>query len=368
MFRKVRLLLLIVAAMFVSCASAETVGFYEPGDVFNVDFTLKGNPDNAVFAEVELHYNGNALNYLEGDFNQKGVATILNINGIRVGHSLTARFQILPDAEDGLQNIALTVTEMYDRNENAVTGLVFSEYKIKILTENSTPLTAEEYNRLGIRYENGDGVEQDYSKAVYYYKLAADQGYIYAQNNLGYMYDMGYGIEQDYEKAVYYYQLSAEQGNYMSQCNLGYMYESGHGVEQNYEKAVYYYELAANQGYARGQSNLGYMYSNGYGVKQDYEKAMYYYQLAAEQGHSSAQNNMGYLYRNGYGVERSYEKAVSYFQLAAAQGYALAQSNLGEMYENGFGVQKDIGKAIEYYQLAADQGNQFAAEALKRLK
>jgi len=371
MFKKISLLLLIAATMFVACASAETIGTYEPGDIFDVEFAVTANPNNAVFAEVELQYNENALKYLEGDFSQKGVATMLNINGLRVGHTLTARFQILPDSEAGLQNISLTVNAAYnyaDQRENLVTGISFSESAVNISMEASMGLTAEEKNRIGLQYYYGKEREQNYSKAAYYFRLAADQRDAYGQCNLGYMYDMGYGVEQNYEKAVYYYELAANQGHASGQRNLGYMYDMGYGVEQNDEKAVYYYELAANQGDALAQNNLGYMYENGYGVEQNYEKAVYYYELAANQGNAVAQKNLGYMYENGDGVEQNYEKAVYYFELAANQGYDLGQSWLGYMFEKGYGVQKDILKAIEYYQLAADQGEEYAIKALERLK
>ena len=38
-------------------------------------------------------------------------------------------------------------------------------------------------------YEEGNGVPQDYAKAVKWYRLAADQGYADAQYNLGVMYE-----------------------------------------------------------------------------------------------------------------------------------------------------------------------------------
>jgi UDP-3-O-acyl-N-acetylglucosamine deacetylase len=56
-------------------------------------------------------------------------------------------------------------------------------------------------NNLGVRYNNGEGVEQDYERAMEYYELAADQGHAKAQNNLGSCYFYGNGVEQDYEKA-----------------------------------------------------------------------------------------------------------------------------------------------------------------------
>ena len=46
-----------------------------------------------------------------------------------------------------------------------------------------------------------------------------------AQYNLGVMYDNGEGVPQDYKEAVKWYRLAAEQGNANAQTNLGNMYE-----------------------------------------------------------------------------------------------------------------------------------------------
>ena len=66
---------------------------------------------------------------------------------------------------------------------------------------------------LGLMYDNGQGVPQDYSEAVKWYRLAADQGDAYAQNNLGVMYAKGQGVPQDYVLAHMWFNLSAAQGN-----------------------------------------------------------------------------------------------------------------------------------------------------------
>ena len=60
-------------------------------------------------------------------------------------------------------------------------------------------------SNLGLMYYNGQGVEQDYKKAVYWWDKSAEQGDADAQHNLGLMYDNGQGVEQDYKKAVYWY-------------------------------------------------------------------------------------------------------------------------------------------------------------------
>ena len=44
-------------------------------------------------------------------------------------------------------------------------------------------------NIIGVCYYNGDGVEQDYAKAVEWFRKTAEKGDVTGQYNLGYMYD-----------------------------------------------------------------------------------------------------------------------------------------------------------------------------------
>ena len=113
----------------------------------------------------------------------------------------------------------------------------------------------DQYN-LGLMYANGEGVKQDYFKAVEWFQKAADQGLAKAQYNLGDMYFYGQGVKQDYIKAVEWWQKAAEQGDAKAQFNLGNMYYNGQGVKQDYIKAVEWYQKAAEQGHAEAQFNL----------------------------------------------------------------------------------------------------------------
>ncbi len=67
-------------------------------------------------------------------------------------------------------------------------------------------------------------------------KQAANQGDTQAQYNLGFMYYEGEGVPQDYAKAVEWYQKAANQGNTQAQYNLGFMYYKGEvGVDISQE-------------------------------------------------------------------------------------------------------------------------------------
>ena len=65
----------------------------------------------------------------------------------------------------------------------------------------------------------------------------AEQGDPQAQFNLGSLYYSGNGVEQSYSKALYWFTKAAERGESTSQFNLGIAYYNGEGVEQSYSKA-----------------------------------------------------------------------------------------------------------------------------------
>jgi hypothetical protein len=135
--------------------------------------------------------------------------------------------------------------------------------------------------KLGLMYDLGRGVPQNYAEAVKWYRKAAEQGHAVPQTLLGYMYREGRGVPQDYAEAIKWYRKAAEQGNDFAQRFLGVMYEQGEGVPQNYAEAVMWYRRAAGQGYALAQFALGMMYDAGRGVPQDYVQAHAWYNLGA---------------------------------------------------------------------------------------
>ena len=110
-------------------------------------------------------------------------------------------------------------------------------------------------------------------------KQKAEQGDADAQYNLGLMYYNGEGVPQDDTEAVRWWRAAAEQGFANAQSNLGVMYENGEGVPEDDEEAVRWFRAAAEQGLAEAQFNVGLMYANGRGVTQDDEEAYKWYDL-----------------------------------------------------------------------------------------
>lgn len=87
----------------------------------------------------------------------------------------------------------------------------------------------------------------------------AEQGDVNAQFNLGVMYDQGLGVPQDYAEAIRWYRMAAEQGDDYAQLNLGLMYIAGQGVAQDYAEALRWFEKGAEGGSVEGANSLAWV-------------------------------------------------------------------------------------------------------------
>jgi hypothetical protein len=91
-------------------------------------------------------------------------------------------------------------------------------------------------------YERGDFVT-----AYQLLEPLAEQGNDEAQYNLGGMYAEGRGVQQNYGKAVKWFRKAAEQGNAMAQYNLGGMYYIGKGVPRDFVLAHMWFNLSISR-------------------------------------------------------------------------------------------------------------------------
>ncbi|NBK23138.1 MAG: hypothetical protein EOM68_14045, partial [Spirochaetia bacterium] len=178
--------------------------------------------------------------------------------------------QVPPDSLDRLVEDTLTLDGEMERmlpplaREGLLLGLSLSpkarpqsmmEFKEKLLGK-IRHFTVSEVQRsdtvslyeLGLKYQEGNGVPKDFTKAAELYQKAADLGYAAAQTNLGKMYTNGQGVTTDYDKALEWFHKGAEQGDAHAQNCLGNMYDYGLGVPQDYSKAEEWYRKAAGQG------------------------------------------------------------------------------------------------------------------------
>lgn len=73
---------------------------------------------------------------------------------------------------------------------------------------------------LGIMYENGEGVEQDFNEAIKWYSQAAAAGSVDAMYNIGVLCYNGTGVEEDEPQAVRWWIKAAGMDEESSQTML----------------------------------------------------------------------------------------------------------------------------------------------------
>jgi TPR repeat protein len=358
----------------VSVQASSVEGFYIYGEYNMDDMFLSGYipPAQADDAEVKEAAQNNPV-FAQGFWDtQRGWSLGRNFRYVQVKPNL---YWVEP--REGLDFSSISsqynVVGLAFGNPNSPKGSVCYPFRFTSspatdrsqLEEAAEQGDAEAQCKLGVMYANGQGVTQDYGKALEWYRKSAEQGNSEAQYKLGVMYVKGRGVAQDYGKALEWYRKSAEQGNAAAQFALGGMYVLGEVVPQDYHEAIEWYKKSADQdNNAVVQYNLGVMYAKGQGVAQDYGKALEWYRKSAEQKYAGAQSALGAMYVSGQGVPQDYGKAVEWYHKSAEQGDVEAQCYLGFMYAKGQGVAQDYGKALEWYRRSAEQGNAAAQSAL----
>ena len=79
------------------------------------------------------------------------------------------------------------------------------------------------------------------------------------------MYEKGLSVEQNYKKAIEWYRKSGYQGVAKAQCSLGDIYHyGGKGVRQDYKKAKEWFGKACDNGFQIGCDEYKKLNQQGY--------------------------------------------------------------------------------------------------------
>ena len=214
---------------------------------------------------------------------------------------------------------------------------------------------------LGRCYYYGFGTEQDYFKAVKYFKKAADMNHGAAKDYLGDCYYNGQGVSQNYSEAARWYKDAADNNNIGNSAHsLAFMYMKGEGVPEDEHKAIDYWLIAADKGIAQAQRIISREYLSGEYLRKDNNKAKEYMTMAAEKGDSEAQFTLGRYYISGLGFDDD-QKCFEWIKKAAEQGHVEAEYVVGGCYKNEVGVKQDYSQANSWYQIAVKDGHKRAA-------
>ncbi len=204
---------------------------------------------------------------------------------------------------------------------------------------------------IGVLYDSGLGVVQNYAKAMACYRRAGELGSAAGAFNVGVMYDSGLGVRKSTKDAAIWYARASRHGFGRAEYNLALLYETGSGVGRNRARAVALYKLAASHGVTAARAHLASLNERApAAVPEKPDDAM--------QGFKEAQQ----LLLNRGAAESA--RMVALFRYAADQRNPLAEYDLGYCYDAGIGVPRDRAKAHEWYQRAAGDAHDDSLRAL----
>jgi len=263
------------------------------------------------------------------------------------------------------------------------------------LEEKSQAGDPQAQTMLALAYHAGVLLKNDEEEAFRLLKLAAEKGYLPAEESLGIYYAMGIGMDNpDLQAALKWYTAAAQKGSFDAATNIGSMYASGDGVPKDMATAIRWFRQAADAGGGAAAYNLALIYKHGDAVPRDEQQALSWLSRSAdldfipalrdvgirsayprdgsalnmdlalkrlkrgaELGDAISQAVLGDIYSDMKLGTVDYPQAAKYYKMAADQGQRDGEFGLAVRYVTGQGVTKDDGEAVHWFKAAADQGH-----------
>jgi len=211
---------------------------------------------------------------------------------------------------------------------------------------------------LALAYHSGALLKNDEVEALRLLRLAAEKGYMPAEESLGIYYAAGIGMEKpDPQAALKWYTAASQKGSVDATTNIGSMYASGDGVPKDMTTAIQWFRQAAEAGGAAAAYDLAMIYARGDGVPRDQQLAGLWLTKAADHDFVPALRDLGI--RSAYprdGSTADVPLALQKLKRGAELGDAISQAILGDIFSNGEMMKPDYQQAANYYKMAADQG------------
>ena len=176
---------------------------------------------------------------------------------------------------------------------------------------------AEAQYRMGLFVITGKEVPQNTGEAMLWWRKAADQNYLPAQNDLGVAYSDGKIVPQD----------SAEGVGGRAKERSREKIRPAHFGDECPDGTKDSCEFTDLSDIMRARFRLGLAYWYGSGVQRDYAEAVKWYRKAAEQGDGLSQHELGQAYEQGKGVRGDYVLAHMWTNLSVVSGTRNAEQD-----------------------------------------
>ena len=178
---------------------------------------------------------------------------------------------------------------------------------------------AEAQFQYGLRLLTGQGGEKvSKAQGAAWIQKAAKQDHDKAMHILGILYEEGEGLGQDFKKAAEWQLKASEKGLAEAQMRLALLYDQGKGVEKDEAAAAEWAMQAATQGHAPAQALYALKLVRGDGVPKNSAKAAVWFLRSAQEGNGFSQRQLAYLYYTGEGVPVYYARCEAWYRRAAS--------------------------------------------------
>lgn len=211
------------------------------------------------------------------------------------------------------------------------------------------------FTRVGEMYLTGQGVQQNLSEAIVWYRRAADLDIAVAELKLGDLYRDGVGVPKSNPEAIKLYTRAANQGDIKAMLRLGELYKGWYGNAFDRQLSFKWYRQAANLGSDEARTQLHLLLANNID-KQPVQSDSGELSKTARAGNSKEMLRLGNYYYEGRGGKRDMVLAIQYFKRAAAAGSADAAYKLGNIYFYGDSVTPNAKQAKTWYMTSARLG------------
>lgn len=239
--------------------------------------------------------------------------------------------------------------------------------------------------QLGLRYEQGLGVDKQPELALHWYdkaaaqqqpdalllqaqrtlpsdsvdayQRAADAGSVAAEFWLGKVYLAGERVSADPFLGRHWLEQAASHGSHEAEYQLSLL-------QTDQEQQRHWLTLAAAGGNSKAWFALAQLQQEQGALGQ----ARISYEHAAKHGNSNALFAYGEMLRLGQGGKEDYTLALKQYRLAAQQGHRMAQYRMGTLREEGLGAPRNRVHAYAWLSLAATEGMPEAVQARDELE
>jgi len=220
---------------------------------------------------------------------------------------------------------------------------------------------------LGLAHYNGTGVPINFDLAFKFFLMAADQDLCNAEYFVAGLLYYGEGVQQNYSKAIKYYKKVIKapiaDKNYRvdSFFKLGFCYLFGKGIKQNTNTALKYLNKAVKSENIEAKYWLGYYYYDLWNKleeddKEVGKKAYKLLKSASDQNIELSLHFLGQCYDNGIGIKQNLDKALICYKKSVLQNNDVSIINIADIYYLKQDVE-NIPEAFKWYKKAETIGS-----------